>query len=489
MIDGPAINAVYSCMGGLRHIRYSLRTYIVPALGLFAGFTAMPSHAIDCSPSSARALFSYEGQTQTVLDVEAAMARAQASLGVIPQAAAADISAKARVELVPRTAFDEEYGKVRHRMVALLNVWRESLGPEGDQFVHFGATTVDIYGTATILQLDQAIAQLDLCAAESMTMMARLARDHQATTMIGRTLGQHAQPITFGKKVSTWIAEFARHRQRLAQLRERLRKSAILKGPVGNYSGLGDKAIAIEQRFASELGLDQPYFADWNGTRDVLAEYGAVLALIAKSHQRIGQEIFLLQGTDIAEVRESLPQGTVGSSSMPHKRNPRIPERLVQAGRTIPRLSEVLSDDIVNLFERDNTSRMTPVIEDITIESVAAMRNLSLLLDGLEVDAEQMFANIGKTQGFAMSQRVALALARAMPRTEADALVKSVIASALDSQVDFASALLAEPRVTAVLSQEDIVNLLDPTFVGQPALEQIDAAIERAEFEAAARHD
>lgn len=454
---------------------------ILRALGAaaLAGALVAPGAAQACSLAQTRALFSYEGRTQTILDVEAAMARAQAAQGVIPPDAASDISAKAVAALVPQDAFDAEYATVNHRMVALLNVWRRSLDDAGDQYVHFGATTVDIYGTATILQTLGALDQIDACLARGGAAMRALALRHKATPMIGRTLGQHAQPITFGKKVSAWIGEYARHRARLAQLRERLERSAILKGAVGNYSGLGDKAIAVEQGFARELGLPPPYAADWNGTRDVLAEYGLVAGLIAKSHQRIGQELFLLQGTDIGEVREAQAAGVVGSSSMPHKRNPRAPERLIHAGRTLPRLGAVLGDDVVNFFERDNTSRLSPVIEDIAVESVAAARTLAILLEGLEVDAAAMRANIDRTRGFAMSQRVAFALAQTMPRVEAEALVKRVIAEALAGGMTFAQALAANPETAARLDPARIAELLDPATIGQPALDQIDRTLEQ----------
>lgn len=444
---------------------------------------ALPQSAAACSVAPVRALFEYDGRTQIVLDVEAAMARAQAHHGVIPAGAAEEITAMARVELVPESAFDEAYAETRHRMVALLRVWRESLSPMGDQYVHYGATTVDIYGTATVIQMDRALAQLDQCLAQSIATMALMASDHVETPMIGRTLGQHAQPITFGKKVSTWIDEYSRHRARIAQVRARLARSAILKGAVGNYSGLGDQAIAVERSFAAELGLDGPYTADWNGTRDVLAEAGLVLGLIARSHHRIGQELFLLQGTDIGEAREAQRSGVVGSSSMPHKRNPRTPEALVHAGRTIPRLSEVLADDVVNLFERDNTSRMAPVIEDITVQSVNAARLLNLLLSGLEVDAEQMRANIDRTRGFAMSQAVAFALGEFMPREEAEALVKQVIAEALEADIDFNAALLAEAQVTQHLSADRVAQLLDPERIGQPAIDQVERTVNAAQAE------
>lgn len=463
-----------------KNILRSIRT--LATLGMAIGaISPIPSSAAACSPAVVGDLFAYEGQTQIILDVEAAMARAQAEHGVIPVEAANDITERAQVSLIPQDQFDAEYDRVRHRMVALLNVWRRSLGPDGDQYVHYGATTVDIYGTATIIQVDRTLGILDACLAETIVTMTALAEAHANTPMIGRTLGQHAQPITFGKKVSVWIGEYSRHRERIANLRARLRRSATLKGAVGNYSGLGDRAIAVEQSFAAELGLNSPYPADWSGTRDVLAEYGLTLGLIARSHQRIGQELFLLQGTDIGEVREQQRAGVVGSSSMPHKRNPRAPERLIHAGRTIPRLAEVLSDDVVNLFERDNTSRLTPVIEQISVDSVSAVRTLNALLEGLEVDPATMLANIDRTRGFAMSQRVAFALAQHMPREQADALVKQVIANAIAADIDFAEGLLAEPDVTTHLNRSAIDELLDPSRIEAPAIDQIDRTISESQ--------
>lgn len=458
------------------------RWTIAKTLGCAAtlGVFASPASAAECRVTPVRALFEYDAQTQIILDVEAAMARAQAEHGVIPAPAAQEITDKARVELIPQARFDATYDVVGHRMVALLTVWRESLNDMGDQYVHYGATTVDIYGTASVLQIDRAIEQMDACLGETIAVMSALAIKHKNTPMIGRTLGQHAQPITFGKKVSAWIGEYSRHRARLSELRVRVRQSAALKGPVGNYSGLGDEAIAVEQSFARELGLDGAYLSDWSGTRDVIAEYGLTLGLIARSHQRIGQELFLLQGTDIGEVREAQRAGVVGSSSMPHKRNPRAPERLVHAGRTIPRLAEVLGDDVVNLFERDNTSRLTPVIEEISIASVDAVRRLNNLIAGLEVDAGQMRANIDRTRGFAMSQRIAFALSDHMPRAEAEALTKSVVANALAADTDFLTALLAEPKVAIHFDQAALSRLLDPTAIGAPAIEQVERIVREA---------
>ena len=441
---------------------------------------ATPAMAQDCAPGAVGDLFEYGSRTQTLLNIEAAMARAQAAEGVIPQDAADEISAKANVSLVTEEDFNAEYGVVRHRMVALLNVWRRSLGPEASQYVHYGATTVDIYDTAAILQMRQSLDHIDRCLAGAIATMSAMAAEHRDTVMIGRTLGQHAQPITFGKKVSTWIGEYDRHRERLRQLQARLDRSAILKGAVGDYSGLGDKAVEVEERFARELGMAPPYPGDWHGTRDVIAEYGLLLGLIAKSHQRIGQEIFLLASTDVGEVREALPSATVGSSSMPHKRNPVAPERLIHAGRTIPRLAEILADDVVNFYERDNTSRLAPVIEEISVESARAAARLADMLEGLEVDANRMRINIDLTAGFAMSQRVAFALAQHMPREDAEALVKKVIADAMAAPMDFGTALSLNPEVSAVLDGQEIVTLLDPRAPNPSAARMIERTIEEA---------
>ena len=456
-------------------------TYMFRTLLTLTALIFIPTQQAEaCSSRDVAKLYEYEARTQTVLDIEAAMARAQAAHGYIPASAAEEITRQGRVGLVTESDFDEEYSVVRHRMVALLNVWRRSLSAEASQYVHYGATTVDIYDTASITQMSDSLDVIDGCLADAIGEMSELALEHNSTVMIGRTLGQHAQPITFGKKVSAWIGEYSRHRERLAQLRQRIRRSVILKGAVGNYSGLGPHAIAIERSFASELGFDAPYAADWHGTRDVVAEYGLVLGLVAKSHARIGQEIFLLQSTDIGEVRERLPSGVVGSSSMPHKRNPIVPERLIHAGRTIPRLGEVLADDMVNFYERDNTSRLSPIIEDISVQSAAAARSLNRLLRDLEVDAGAMRRNIDRTSGYAMSQRVAFALSEYMPRTEAESLVKDIIRGSARDGLTFAEALNADPIVSVHLDPATIASLLDPAQLDAQAIEQVEAAISEA---------
>ncbi len=253
-------------------------------------------------------------------------------------------------------------------MVALINVWRESLDASARQYVHYGATTVDIYDTALTLQLRRSALILIGRLRGIETVLIEKARANQDAVMPGRTLGQHALPITFGKKISTWLAENRRNIERLKFVLSELEQSAILKGAVGTYAGLGEHAIDIEKSFAKELGLRTPYPDDWHGSRDVYASYALTLSLIAKSFGDIGQELFLLQSTDIGETDEPRDPHSVSSSSMAQKVNPNKSEMLIQSARTIPRLAEVVLDDVVNFFERDNTSGPNATLKEISIE-------------------------------------------------------------------------------------------------------------------------
>ncbi len=412
-------------------------------------------------------LFEADHRNGIVLKVEAAMARAQAKEGIIPRSAAREISARASTEYAPLAEIEAEYDVVRHRMVALLNVWTRYLDEDAAEYVHFGATTVDIYHTVLTRQLLDAT---DLLLSRLLDFESRLlgiAETHADTIMIGRTLGQHALPITFGKKVTAWLGENRRHIERLRQTRERLRRSAILKGAVGSYLGLGDKAIRVEQHFARELGLDEPYLADWHGTRDVYAEYGLLLGLIAKSQGRIGNELFLLQMTDIGETVEV--RNAVGSSTMPHKNNPSLSEALVHYSRTVPRLAEVIADDVQNHFERDNTSRPNRVLAQISVEADAMMRASSRLLGRLKINEEVMAKNVGRTNQLIMSQRLVFELADQIGKTTANDRLHDIAKVAYEEDISLKQAFLASD-LAPLISEARLDELLDPTtYVGLAA--------------------
>ncbi len=422
-------------------------------------------------------IFSPTALLEKTLQIEVALAQAQAANGVIPEAAAHEIAATATLDVIDEEAVSEERARVRHRMVGLLNVWRRSLSPEASGYLHYGATTVDIYDTARMMQVRASIDLFLKHLQDVDAELVALAQDHEETLMVGRTLGQHALPITFGKKVSVWIGELRRHQDRLRDLRGRVQRSAILKGAVGSHAGLGGAAITIEAQFAGALGFDTPYAADWHGSRDVFAEYAAVMGLLSRSLARLGQEVFLLQSSDIAEVVELRPPAAVGSSTMPHKRNPSLSEALIHRSRLITRLAEVIQDDMVNFFERDNTSRTNRLLGELSIEADAQLRDAVRLIGRLEVDTAAMRSNLDRTQGLIMAQRIVFALAPDVGKARAEEHIRTLAARALAEGVRFREVLVNDPLVATHLSPEAITALLDPAGYVDGAKHHLSAVI------------
>jgi adenylosuccinate lyase len=439
---------------------------------LITVYASSPQVAVD-APQSIEEIFTPEYRNQTVMRVEAAIALSQAEFGIIPPDAANEVHETATIAYAPLDAIAEEYEQTNHRMVALLNVWKRSLSPEAANALHYGVTTVDIYGTVRVLQLIETIDLLMLDMIELEDQLLDLAAEHRDTVMIGRTLGQHALPITFGKKVSVWAAQNRRNIERMKEVRARLMTRGVLKGAVGTHLGLGEFGVEVEHRTAARLGLSEPEPADWQSSRDVFAEYGLVLALLAKSYGSVAEEVFWLTGTDIGELRERQPASQVGSSTMPHKVNPRNPDRVIAYSRLIPRLSEILLDDVVNSFERDSTAAPNRVLEDISLEAGKMLRATHRLIRDIEVDEAQMRANIDRTDNMIMGQRLMLYLADFMDRTEAEERVRDAARTAMTGSVSFREALLNDPELALHLDSQLDTLLSADGYLGL-SREQVD---------------
>lgn len=428
-------------------------------------------------PESVASVFLPDNRNQRILDIEAAIARAQAVHGVIPQWAADHIAEKADVKYVPQAALAAEYKKTNHRMVALLNVWSENLDAEAANYLHYGVTTVDIYGTVRVLQVRDSILLLIEDMREIELALLELAEAHRDTIMIGRTIGQHALPITFGKKVSVWAAQNRRNLERLKEVLVRVETRGVLKGAVGTHLGLGPKGRLIERDVSDALGLSEPEPADWHGSRDVFAEYGQVLALISKSYGAIGAEAFRLMGTDIGELSERQPDTNVGSSTMPHKLNPRMPERVIAHSRKIPRLAEILLDDVENSFERDNTSGPNRVVEEISLEAARMMRDTQKMIDVIVVNENRMLENVNQTDGMVMAQRLMLFLSPGIPKSDAEERIRKAAQLSMASNIPFREALMRDSVISPHL-KDHLGELLDPKgYLGLSA-EQVDETIQ-----------
>lgn len=422
-------------------------------------------------------IFNTDYRNQLFMDVEVALAQAQASLGIIPKWAADSIESKADIEHMSQKDINAEYELVRHTLVARLNVWKRSIDKEAAEYLHFGATTVDIWDTVLVLQLNDT---LDLLVADLLdveTSLLKLTKDNLETYMTGRTLGQHALPITFGKKVSTWLAENRRNIERLRHVQSKINKSGILKGAVGSYLGLGEQAIQTEALMMKNLGLNEPAKDDWHGIRDVFAEYALTLSIISKSFGRIGHELTLLQMTELGETEEDLGSKAVGSSTMPQKKNPRGPGKLIEYSRLIPRISEVVLDDMVNSFERDG-AKSDSELKLVSISTQEMINVAKPLLKTLRVNKLRMRENLNLTNGLILSQRLTFYLADVIGKDTANDLMHDVAKFALNNNLSLKEAALQNEIITENITEKELDRILDPeTYVGL-AIQQAQMIIE-----------
>ena len=414
-------------------------------------------------------VFKSQYRNQLFMDVEAALAQAQAELEIIPKWAADEIKSKADVKYLKQKDIDKEQSLVRHTLVARLNVWKRSIDNNASEYLHYGATTVDIWDTVLVLQIDDSIDLLIDDLLEIEDYLITLTKDNLYTYMPGRTLGQHALPITFGKKTSTWLAENRRNIERLEHVQSKIKKSGILKGAVGSYLGLGDNAIKTESLMMRNLGLDDPSKDDWHGIRDVFAEYALTLAIISKSFGRVGNELTLLQMTELGETEEYLGNRSVGSSTMPQKKNPRGPGDLIEFSRVIPRLSEIVLDDMINSFERDG-QKSDDELKMISVESEKMINRAKPLLKELKVNKKKMRENLEITNGLILSQRLTFYLADKIGKDTANDLMHDIAKYALNNNISLKDAALNNKIVNQNITENTLKDILDPeTYIGLAA--------------------
>ena len=411
-------------------------------------------------------IFKVNYKNQLFMDVEVALAEAQSELGIIPAWAANEISSKANIKYLSQKDIDREHKLVRHTLVARLNVWKRSMDKDAAEYLHYGATTVDIWDTVLVLQIKDSIDLLISDLLEIEDYLLTLTKDNLYTYMPGRTLGQHALPITFGKKTSTWLAENRRNIERLQNVQSKINKSGILKGAVGSYLGLGPQAIETEKLMMINLGLEEPSKDDWHGIRDVFAEYALTLAIISKSFGRIGNELTLLQMTELGETEEYLGSKSVGSSTMPQKKNPRGPGDLLEYSRIIPRLSEIVLDDMINSFERDG-EKSDDELKQISIVTEQMLDRAKPLLKELKVNKQKMRDNLDLTNGLILSQRLTFYLADKIGKDTANDLMHDVAKFALENNLTLEEAALQNDIISNNITKSELKNILNPeTYIG-----------------------
>jgi len=279
--------------------------------------------------------------------------------------------------------------------------------------------------------------------------------------MAGRTHGQIGLPITFGYKVAGWAMEVRRHRQRLAELTPRLNVGQ-LAGGVGSLSSLGQYALDVQRRFLAKLGLQTP-FISWTTSRDTLAEWFNVLALIAATGDRIGHEVYNLQRTEIGEVSEGFVKGTVGSITMPHKRNPEIAEHLGTLARIIRHNASLVLESLVHDHERDGRSWKAEwaVLAETCLAAGKLLALLHTMIAHLEVHAERMQANLEATGGLILSEAIMLAIAKHTGKQSAHTLVYETAMASYTVGSNFKEAILNNMQIRTYLSSDELEALFD----------------------------
>jgi len=409
-----------------------------------------------------RRLFDDEGRIQSWLEILAALAEAQAEVGLVPEEAALSIRAHADVKLLDLARVAELTRSTGHSTLGLIRCLQEILPPSAQEWVYYGATVQDISDTWTSLILRQVATVLDRDLARAEQATLRLAAKYAETVMCGRTHGQAGLPVTFGFKAAVWASEIARHRERLAEGTARW-SVAQLGGALGTMEFWGDQALPLLDAFAARVGLQAPDIA-WLTARDRIAEFVGLLGMVTSTLGKIGQEIYQLQRPELGEVREGAHQGVVGSITMPHKVNPEISEHLVTLARIVRSHVGLALEAMLHEGERDGRAWKTEwmFLPEACILSGIAVAMSCQLLEELEVDQPRMARNLADRGGYVMSEPVMRELSPRLGKHTAHELVYNTAMRGREQGLCFEEVLLAEPAIRGVLSEQAIHAALDP---------------------------
>jgi len=411
-----------------------------------------------------RRIFDEENKLQKWLDVEAAIAQAQALVGDIPRIAAEEIARNANTRVVTLARTKEIEKETRHDLMSMVLALSEACSGDGRRYVHYGLTSYDIEDTATALLFKEAFGLIEEQLGQLEDNLKRMVRKYRDQLVAARTHGRHAGVITFGLKLAVWLEETRRHQRRLRQVKERAQVGKVL-GIVGNGAGLGKNALKIQQIALTRLGLKPAGLVTQVVQRDVHAEVICFLALLGCSLDKFATEIRNLQRSEISEVMEPFErEKQVGSSALPSKRNPELSERVsslakLTRGLVVPALENVSLWHERDLSNSANERFIFPM-SFILVEEM--LRLMNRVLKGLEVFPENMRKNLEVSQGLLLAERVVNSLVEAgVPRQEAHDKVRKVSMRAIDNRIPFSKALQEDTFVSKKLKSKDIRAALD----------------------------
>lgn len=433
----------------------------------------MPSTAIDSqihgsmfSTDEMREIFSDKSWAQKWLDTEAALAKAQGELGVIPKEKADTINEYAKAELLDIPSIGEYY-KSSITIVPLLKAFKAVLPDNAGEFVHWGATSQDIVDTGMVLLQRDAyeviLRDLKICQKS----LLKKVKQYKDLPMAGRTHVVHAIPITFGYKVAVWADELGRDIERMEEMKKRVFVGEMA-GAVGTLASMPEKGLETQKRMMEILGLGVPAIA-WHVARDSQAEFVSVLALVAGTLGRINHEILTLQRTEILELEEPFFTGKVGSSTMPHKRNPAVLENVLALLRNVRSIAPSIVESMVSENERDWGCFLSewegiPRACHLMAAALAKSKNI---FENMIVYEKHMEKNLFVQKGLMMSECVMMHLAPRIGRMTAHDIVYKGCMEAYEKEIPLKDVLMRTKEVTEAFTEAEVDDMLDPkSYVG-----------------------
>jgi 3-carboxy-cis,cis-muconate cycloisomerase len=408
-----------------------------------------------------REVFSDLSLVKGYAEVEIALARAEASCGVIPREAAEAIAARTNVAALDFEELRRETDIVGYPILPLVHQIAKQCGEAG-RYVHWGATTQDIMDTAVVLQIRKGLSIVERDIDALRDILGRLSKRYRDTPMAGRTHLQQALPITFGYKTAIWLAMFDRHAERLKQLKPRVLVGQFA-GAAGTLASLGSKGLDVQAALCGELGLDAPV-ATWHVARDGFAEVVNFLALVTGTLGKIALDIMIMASTEFAEVYEPFVKGRGASSTMPQKRNPISSELMLASAKAVRQHAGLMLDAMVQDFERATGPWHAEwmAIPESFVLSAGALHQAKFALDGLIVDEKKMAENLDISRGLIVAEAVMMGLAPQLGRQEAHDVVYDACRLANDKGLTLADALSADPRISSRIDRATIEHLTRP---------------------------
>ncbi|MCK4838651.1 MAG: adenylosuccinate lyase family protein, partial [Desulfobulbaceae bacterium] len=418
---------------------------------------------------------------QRWLDVEAALALSQAALGMIPAKFAERLQETARLDLLNCEAIRNGIAETGHSLIPLLDQWQQAAGPEAARFIHYGATTQDIQDTAQSLEINDIITIVERDLVMIISELAKLTSKHRQQVIIGRTHGQHALPTTLGLKMAIWLDEMLRHAQRLQECRQRVLVSQLFGG-VGTMAALGAQPQNLLEDFSKRLGLSAPNTA-WHTARDRIAEFISCLALITGTMAKIANEISQLAKNETGELEEPFHMGKIGSTTMPHKRNPELCEQVVVLARLVKSAAGLGLDGLINEHERDYRAvRLEWVsLVDASLYSCGALDLLKNILKGLIVHPDRISRNLDSSACLISTEALMFLLGDKIGKQAAHQLLYEISMEAHTSGTPLSRLLSRHPLIKSYFTETEIEEAINPAAHIGSAVEQADRVVSMAD--------